>query len=296
MLFSCSVVMYGCESWTIKKAECRRIDAFELWYWRRLLRVPWITGRSNQSILKEISPGFIGRTDVEAETLILWLPDGKSWLIWKDPDAGKDWGREEKGTTEDEMAGWHHRLNGHGFRWTLGIGAGRTGVLRFMELQRVGHDWATELRLRLSHSVVSYSLRPHGLQHVRLSCPSPSPGAFSNSTSIESVMSPNHLILCCFLSLLPSIFPSIKVFSGESVLCISWSKYWSFSFSISPSNEYSELISFRMDWFDFFAVQGTLKSLLQHHSSKASILQHSAFFMVQLSHPYMTTWKNHSFD
>ena len=107
--------------------------------------------------------------------------------------------------------------------------------------------------------------------------------------SIESVMSSNHLILCCPLLLLPSIFPSIRVFSNESVPHIRWPKYWSFSSSISPSNEYSGLISFGMDWVDLFAVQGTLKSLLQHHSSKASIRQCSAFFMLQLSHPYMTT-------
>ena len=109
--------------------------------------------------------------------------------------------------------------------------------------------------------------------------------------SIESVMPPNHLILCRPLLLLPSIFPSIRVFSNESTLRITWPKYWSFSFSISPSNEYSGLISFRMDWLDLLAVQGTLKSLLQHHSSKASILLCSAFFIAQLSHPYMTTGK-----
>ena len=115
--------------------------------------------------------------------------------------------------------------------------------------------------------------------------------------SIESVMPSNHLILCRPLILLPSIFPSIKVFSNELVLHITWPKYWSFSFTISPSNELSGLISFRMDWLGFFAVQGTLKSLLQHHSSKASILQHSAFLIVQLSHPYMTTGKTiHSLD
>ena len=107
--------------------------------------------------------------------------------------------------------------------------------------------------------------------------------------SIESVMPSNHLILCRPLLLLPSIFPSIRVFSNESVLCIRWIKYWSFSFSVSPSNEHSGLISFRMDWLDLFAVQGTLKSLLKHHSSKASVLQCSAFFMIKLSHPYMTT-------
>ena len=110
-------------------------------------------------------------------------------------------------------------------------------------------------------------------------------------TSIESVMSSNHLILCRPLLLLLSIFPSIRVFSNESALRIRWPKYWSFSFKISPSNEHSGLISFRMDWLDLLAVQGTLKSLLQHHSSKASILRHSPFFMVQLPHPYMTTEK-----
>ena len=109
--------------------------------------------------------------------------------------------------------------------------------------------------------------------------------------SIELVMPPNHLILCHPLLLLPLIFPSIRVFSNDSVLHIRWSKYWSFSFSISPSNEYSRLISFRMDWLYLLAVQGTLKSLFQHHSSKAPVLQCSAFFIVQLSHPYITTGK-----
>ena len=109
--------------------------------------------------------------------------------------------------------------------------------------------------------------------------------------SIELVMPSYHLILCFRLLLLPSIFPSIRVFSNESALCIKWLKYWSFSFNISPLSEHLGLISFRMDWLDLLAVQGTLKSLLQHHSSKASILLHSAFFTVQLSHPYMTTGK-----
>ena len=109
--------------------------------------------------------------------------------------------------------------------------------------------------------------------------------------SIESVMPSSHLILCCPLLLLPSIFPSIRVFSNESVLCIRWPKYWSCSFNISPINEHPGFTSFRMDWLDLLAVQGTLKSLLQHHRSKASILQRSAFFIVQLSHPYMITGK-----
>ena len=115
--------------------------------------------------------------------------------------------------------------------------------------------------------------------------------SFHKLMSIELVMPSNHLILCRPLLLLPSIFPSIRVFSNESALCIRWPTYWSFSFSISPSNEYSGLIFFRMGWLDLLAVQGTLKSLFQHHSSKASILQRSAFFMVQLSYPYMTTGK-----
>ena len=115
--------------------------------------------------------------------------------------------------------------------------------------------------------------------------------SWSLLTSIESVMPSNQLILCHPILLLPSIFPSIRVFSNESVLCIGWPKYWSFNFNISPSNEYSGLISFRMDWLDLLAVQGTLKSLLQHHSSNASILWRSAFFIVQLLHPYMTTGK-----
>ena len=113
--------MYGCESWTINKAECRRIDAFEPWCWRRLLRVPWTAGRSNQSIIKEI----IGGTDAEAETSILWPPDVKNWLIGKDPDAGQDWRQEEKGTTEDEMVGWHHWLDRHEFEQAPGVGDGQ---------------------------------------------------------------------------------------------------------------------------------------------------------------------------
>ena len=137
---------------------------------------------------------------------------------------------------------------------------------------------------------MSNSLQPHESQHARPPCPSPSIGVHSN-TSIESVMPSNHLILCHPLLLPPSIFPSIRVFSNESALHIRWPKHWSFSLSISPSNEHPGLVSFRMDWLDLLAVQGTLKSLLQHHSSKASILPCSAFFRVQLSHPYMTTGK-----
>ena len=142
--------------------------------------------------------------------------------------------------------------------------------------------------VRFSHSVISDSLWTHGPQHFRLSRPSPTPGACSNSCPLSQWCHPT-ISLCHTLLFLPSIFPSIRVFSNESVLHIMWSKYW--SFSINPSNEYSALISFRIDWFDYLAVQGTPKSLLQYYSSKASILWCLAFFLVQLSHPYMTTGK-----
>ena len=124
------VVMYGCESWTIKKSEHRRIDAFELWCWRRLFESP-LDFREIQPVHPKVDQSwvFIGRTDVEAETPILWPPDVKNWLIGKDPDAGKDWGQEEKGATEDEMVGWHHGLNGHGFGWTPGVGDGQGGLV-----------------------------------------------------------------------------------------------------------------------------------------------------------------------
>ena len=120
--------MYGCESWIVKKAERQRIDAFELWCWRRLLRL--LDYKEIQPVHPEGDQSwvFIGRTDAEAETPILWPSDAKNWLNRKDPDPGKDWGQEEKGMTEDEMAGWHHRLNRHGFGWTPGVGDGQGGL------------------------------------------------------------------------------------------------------------------------------------------------------------------------
>ena len=144
--------------------------------------------------------------------------------------------------------------------------------------------------VQFSCSVVSDSLLLHELQHARPPCPSPTPGVHPNP-SIKLVMPSSHLILCCPLLLLPPIPPNIRVFSNESTLHMRWPKYWSFSFSISPSNEHPGLISFRMDQLDLLAVHRTLKSLLQHHSSKSSVLRCSAFFTVQLSHPYMTTEK-----
>ena len=143
----------------------------------------------------------------------------------------------------------------------------------------------------VSWSVVSDSSRPRGLQHARLPSPSPSPRACSHSCPLSRWCHPTISSSVIPFLLPPSIFPNIRVFSKESALRIRWPKYWSFNFNISPSNEHPGLISFRMDWLDLLAVQETLKSLLQHHSSKASILWRSAFFIVQLSHPYMTAEK-----
>ena len=189
--------------------------------------------------------------------------------------------------------------------WGLGIGLHnfyiyRVPTLNWTQLSNWTNypelvTWPCSLRSqsfkRVQSSVVSDSLWPHGLQHARLPCPSPTPRACLNSCPSSQWC--QLTILSCRPLLLPLVFPSIKVFSSESVLRIRWPKDW--SSSISPFNEYSGLISFRMDWLDFLAVQGTLKSLLQHHSSKTSILQCSAFFMVQLSHPYMTTGKTIAF-
>ena len=139
------LVMYGCESWTIKKAEHWRMDIFELWCWRRLegpldcKEIQPIHPKGDQSCV------FIGRADVEAETPILWPPDAKNWLIWKDPDAGKDWKQKEKGTTEDEMVGWHHLLDGHGFGWTPGVGDGQGGLVSCSSWRRKESDTTEQL-------------------------------------------------------------------------------------------------------------------------------------------------------
>ena len=147
-----------------------------------------------------------------------------------------------------------------------------------------------EVSVLSSCLVVSDSATPWTAAH-EASLPITNSQSLLKLTSMESVMPSSHLSLCCPLLLLPSIIPSIRIFSNESVLHIRWPKYWNVSFNVSPSNKYSVLISFRIDWLDLLAVQGTIKSLLQHHSSKASVLQCSAFFMIQLSHPYMTTGK-----
>ena len=151
-------------------------------------------------------------------------------------------------------------------------------------------SWFFLISVQFSHSVMSDSLWPHGWQHTRLPCPSPTPGAYSNSCPLSWWHHPTISSSVISFSSCLILFQHQGLFN-KSVLLIRWPKYWSFSFNISPSNEYSELVSFRMDWLDFLAVQGTLKSLLQHHNSKASVLQFSAFCIVQLLHPYMTTGK-----
>ena len=222
------------------------------------------------------------------ETLLSrWLP---RWLYGKEP------------TCQCRRLGRHGRAPGGGHGDPLQYsclenpadrGAWRAMVHRVAKnrtwLKRLStHTFSSD---QFSHSVVSDSLWPHELQHARPPYLSPNSWSLPKLMSIESVMPSNHLILCHRRLLLPSIFPSFRVFSHESTLLIRWPKYWSFSFNISTSNEHPGLISFRMDWLDILTVQGTLKSLLQHHSSKASILRCSAFFIVQLLHPYMTTGK-----
>ena len=202
-----------------------------------------------------------------SNTLAIWC---KELTHWRDPDAGKDWRQEEKGVTEGEMVGWPHQLNGYELEQTLRDSKGQGGLACCSSWGCKESDTTESL---YNNNVFQFS-------SVAQSC-------LTLCDAMDCTMPGFHVHHQ--LPELPKL--SIRVFSNESVLCIKWPKYWSFSFNISPSNKHLGLISFRMDWLDLLAVQGTLKSLLQRHSSKASILQCSAFFIVQLSHPYMTTGK-----
>ena len=200
-------------------------------------------------------------------------------------------GSGKSGDVEEELATYSSIL-----AWKI-PGIEEPNELQSMVSQIIGHTCSTEhtgfynLLLLFSRSVMSNSLWPHGLQHARLSCPSLSPGVWSNSCPLSQWCCPTISSSVTPFSSCPQSFLASRSFLSESALCIKWPKYWSFSFSISPSNEYSRLISFRIDWFDLLSVQGTLKRVLQYHSSKVPILWRLAFFMVQLSHPYMTTGK-----
>ena len=213
-----------------------------------------------------------------------WPPHVKSWLTGKDSDAGRDWGQEEKGTTEEEMAGWHHRLDGRELEWTPGVG----------DRQSYIHQRGFIVSLQFSHSVVSNSALPWTTA-CQASLSITNSRSLSKLMSIELVMSSNHLVLCRPLLLLPSIFPNIRVFSNESALRIRWPKYWSFSLSISPSNEHPGLIFFKMDWLDLLAVHGTLESspTPQFKSINSSELNFLYSPTRTSIHDY---WKNHSLD
>ena len=288
------VVMYGCESWTIKKAEWQRIDGFELWCWRRLWRVPWTARRSNQLILKEISPkcslkGLMLKLKLQYFYYLMWRADSleKTFML------GKIEGRRRRG--------WHRMiwLNGitdliimslYNLKLELGVGAGQGSMACCSPRGHKELDQTDWTELNHVNGIWKTCNGSHPWVEKVISALSKNEDIINTTMGAITCAPPSCIFVCGIGSDPPTwgvhFLDSWKfIFSDESVLHIRWPNYSSFSVSISPSNEYSRLIYCRMEWLDLLAVQGTLKSLLQHHRPKASILRCSAFFIVQLSRP-----------